>query len=252
MRAAELRGLCAAARNIVPYCRTYSVFSKFPYNPLRTVGHIRPTRIDLWTDPISPRRPRVSASLHAADTLWHACIDFLTYSDDHASRQSGLCPSGERSRSSTRGKYVDLPIISSSFEMATVVKGLYKALSIMLNNPLRTVGHIRPTRIDLWTDPISPRRPRVSASLHAADTLWHACIDFLTYSDDHASRQSGLCPSGERSRSSTRGKYVDLPIISSSFEMSTVVKGLNMTTAHKLQSKVQVIRNTAYHAQRAD
>ena len=32
------------------------------------------------------------------DTLWHACIDFLTYSDDHPSQQSGLCPSGERSQ----------------------------------------------------------------------------------------------------------------------------------------------------------
>ena len=124
------------------------------FNPLTTVGHIRPTRIDLRTDPISPLRPRVSASLHAADTLWHACIDFLAYSDDHASRQSGLCPSGERSRSTERGEYVDLPIISSSFEMATVVKGLYNALSIMLNNPLTTVGHIRPTRIDLRTDSI--------------------------------------------------------------------------------------------------
>ena len=31
---------------------------------------------------------------------------------------------GQRSRSSTRGKYADLPISSSSFEMATDVKGL--------------------------------------------------------------------------------------------------------------------------------
>ena len=32
-----------------------------------------------------------------------ACIDFFTYSDDHPCRQSGLCPSRERSRSSARG-----------------------------------------------------------------------------------------------------------------------------------------------------
>ena len=41
-------------------------------------------------------------ALHAADTLLHACIDFLTYSDDHPSRQSGLCPSGERLGSNRR------------------------------------------------------------------------------------------------------------------------------------------------------
>ena len=75
------------------------------------MGHGWPMRIDLWTDLI----------LHAADTLWHACIDFLTYSDDHLSRQSGLCPSGQRSWSSRRGYK---RIISSSFEMGTGVKGL--------------------------------------------------------------------------------------------------------------------------------
>ena len=37
---------------------------------------------------------------------------------------------------------------SSSFEMATDVKGLYNALSIMLNNPLTSKGRFRPTRID--------------------------------------------------------------------------------------------------------
>ena len=41
--------------------------------------------------------------MHATDTLWHACIDFLTYSDYHPSQQSGLCSSGERSWTNTRG-----------------------------------------------------------------------------------------------------------------------------------------------------
>ena len=81
-----------------------------------------------------------------SDTLWHACIDFLTCSDNHPCRQSGLCPSGERSRSSRRGKCEDLPIISSGFEIATVVEGLYNASSIMPDNPLTTVRHICPTR----------------------------------------------------------------------------------------------------------
>ena len=58
------------------------------------------------------------AGLHATDTPWHARINFLTYSDDHASQQSGLCPSRERSLSGGRGKYADLPNISNSFEMA--------------------------------------------------------------------------------------------------------------------------------------
>ena len=50
------------------------------------LGRRWPTRIDLWIDPISPRRRRFSAGLHATDTLRHAYIDFLTYSDDHPSR----------------------------------------------------------------------------------------------------------------------------------------------------------------------
>ena len=48
------------------------------------------TRIYLQTDLILQRRRHVSAGLHATDTLWHACIDFLTYSDDHPSQQSGV------------------------------------------------------------------------------------------------------------------------------------------------------------------
>ena len=55
-------------------------------NPLRPDGRRRPMRIDLRIDPIWPRRRRFSAGLHATDTLRHAYIDFLTYSDDHPSR----------------------------------------------------------------------------------------------------------------------------------------------------------------------
>ena len=53
----------------------------------------------------------------------------------------GLCPSGERSRSSRRGKYADIPITSSSFQMATDVRGLYNASSIMPTNPLTSNGN---------------------------------------------------------------------------------------------------------------
>ena len=35
-------------------------------------------------------------------TMWHSCIHFFMYSDNHPSRQSGSCLSRERSGSSTR------------------------------------------------------------------------------------------------------------------------------------------------------
>ena len=83
--------------------------------------------------------------------------------------------------------------------MVSVIRAMYEDVTIKVKlngreskafnvNPLTSMGRFRPTRIDLQTDPISPRRPAVSAGLHAADTLWHACIDFLTYSDDHPCR----------------------------------------------------------------
>ena len=74
-----------------------------------------------WPDQISPLCQCVSAGLHATDTLWHACINFLTYSDDHARQQSGLCPSGERSWTNT-------PISSSCFEIARASKGYHQAV----------------------------------------------------------------------------------------------------------------------------
>ena len=59
-------------------------------------------------------------------------------------------------------------------------KGLYNASSVMLNNLLTSKGRFRSTRIYLWTDSISPCHRLCSAGLHTTDTLWHACIDFLT------------------------------------------------------------------------
>ena len=168
------------------------------------MGRRWPTRIDLRIDPISPRRRRVSAGLHATDTLHHAYIDFLTYSDNHPSRQSGLCPSRERSRTSTKdinGLYRLFPAVS---EWLSSSKGYTMQFQWLCITLWRRLGRRWPTRIDLRIDLISPRRRRVSAGLHATDTLYHAYIDFLTYSDNHPSRQSGLCPSRERSRTSTK------------------------------------------------
>ena len=67
----------------------------------------------------------------------------------------------------------------SNSTYSNLTSGLLTLTSLTL---LRRTGTFLPTRLDLRTDPISPRRPAVSAGLHAADTLWHACIDFLTYS----------------------------------------------------------------------
>ena len=97
-------------------------FHCFHYNPLTPRGRIRPKKIHLGILLISPRRRRVRAGLHAADTLRHACIDFFTYLDDQGSRQSDLCPSRERRQTKT---YVGLPIISSGFETVAGVRGLY-------------------------------------------------------------------------------------------------------------------------------
>ena len=154
-------------------------------NPLRPVGRRWPTRIDLWIDPISPallgwpaRNRHTAACVHRFSHIlrWppEPVVWFMSELRAVANEHEGY----KRT----------LPIISSSFWMAVGLRGLYNAIFYSLYNPLRPVGRQWPTRIDLWIDPISPRRRRFSAGLHATDTLRHAYIDFLTYSDDHPSR----------------------------------------------------------------
>ena len=119
----------------------------------------------------------MSAGLHAADTLWHACIDFLTYSDDHPSWQSGLCPSGERSLSTRRGykwTYRSIPVVS---KLLPVLRGYINASSIILYNPLRPIG--------------SPGDPReltykLTRFRRIADACWSACTQ-QTHCGMHAS-----------------------------------------------------------------
>ena len=72
-------------------------------------------------------------------------------------------------RAETR-KYEDLPIISSSSEIAAVVRGLYNALSVMLNNPLTTIGSYTTHENSPGNSPDFVTPARVSAGLHAADT----------------------------------------------------------------------------------
>ena len=76
------------------------LFVKFSLTLLRTLGWIQPTRIHSGIPQILLHRWHVSTGRHAADTLWHTCIDIFAYSDDHPSWQSGLCPSREWSLSS--------------------------------------------------------------------------------------------------------------------------------------------------------
>ena len=53
-----------------------------------------------------------------------ACIDFFTYSDDHGSRQSGLCSESGAVASEQARTCVNLPIISSGFKTAAGIRGL--------------------------------------------------------------------------------------------------------------------------------
>ena len=79
---------------IIMYCRCYwwdilltsELLINWLLTPWGRLGRRWPTRIDLWIDPISPRRRHFSAGLRATHTLRHAYIDFLTYSGDHPCR----------------------------------------------------------------------------------------------------------------------------------------------------------------------
>ena len=96
------------------------------------------------------------------------------------------------------------------------LKILFLILSYILLTLSRPLGIILPKRIHPEIPPISPRRRRDWAGLHAADTVRHASIDFFTYLDDQGSRQSGLCPSRERSVPGRRGHmwgYRSLPAV---------------------------------------
>ena len=127
---------------------------------------------------------------------------------------------------SRQGKYADLPIISSSFEMATVLKGLYNASSIMPNNPLRPIGS--PVTHENW--PLN--WPDFAAS--PARLCWPArsrhtvaCMHRFSHILRRPCEPAVWFMSESRAvATSRRGKYADLPIISSSFEMAMVLKGL--------------------------
>ena len=76
------------------------VLAVYPLTTDRVAGDPRELSVELTK--LSPRRRRFSAGLNVTDTPRHTYIDFPTYSDDHPSRQSGSCPSRERSRTSTK------------------------------------------------------------------------------------------------------------------------------------------------------
>ena len=89
-------------------------------------------------------------------------------------------------------------------------------LCVYLNEPLKTDWVAGDSR-ELTYELTRFRRP---ADLHATITLWHACIDFLTY----PSRQTSLCPSRERSQRASED--ISGPFISSSFWMIVGLKVL--------------------------
>ena len=131
-------------------------------------------------------------------------------------------------RAETR-KYEDLPIISSSSEIAAVVRGLYNALSVMLNNPLTTIGSYTthensPGNSPDFVTPASrfgwPARSRHAvACMHRFSHILRAsCVPAVWIMPEWRAVD----------RAETR-KYEDLPIISSSSEIAAVVRGLRET-----------------------
>ena len=123
-------------------------------------------------------------------------------------------------------KYEDLPIISSSSEIAAVVRGLYNALSVMLNNPLTTIGSYTthensPGNSPDFVTPASrfgwPARSRHAvACMHRFSHILRAsCVPAVWIMPEWRAVD----------RAETR-KYEDLPIISSSSEIAAVVRGL--------------------------
>ena len=105
-----------------------------------------------------------------------------------------------------------------------VIQLLRRSCWITLSRPL---GIILPKRIHPGIPPISPRRRRDWAGLHAADTLRHACIDFF-----HIFGRPGEPAVWFMSESGAVGSwqartYVGLPITSSGFEAAAGVRGLN-------------------------
>ena len=126
-------------------------------------------------------------------------------------------------------KYEDLPIISSSSEIAAVVRGLYNALSVMLNNPLTTIGSYTthensPGNSPDFVTPASrfgwPARSRHAvACMHRFSHILRAsCVPAVWIMPEWRAVD----------RAETR-KYEDLPIISSSSEIAAVVRGLILT-----------------------
>ena len=106
-----------------------------------------------------------------------------------------------------------------------------------------------PTRIDLWTDPISPHRRPASAGLHAADTL--ACMHRFSHMLRWPPKPAVCFMSAWRVVEIKQARtYADLPIISSSFEMALDVKRVNQSVGQSvLMFKISFIlecSTTAY------
>ena len=94
-------------------------------NPLTPIGSNSTQENSPRNSPNFAASPARRAGLHAADTLRHACIDFF-----HTLGRPGKPAVWFMSESGAVGSwqartYVGLPIISSGFETAAGVRGLY-------------------------------------------------------------------------------------------------------------------------------
>ena len=143
--------------------------------------------------------------------------------------------------------YEDLPIISSSFELAAVVKGLYSTSSIVLNNPLTTIGSY--TTHENWPTncPDSAALPAFLGSpAHSRHTVacMHRHSHILSVSPVPVVWIMSEWRAVDRAGTST---YEDLPIISSSFELAAVVKGLYSTSSIVLNNPLTTIGSYTTH-----
>ena len=120
-----------------------------------------------------------------------------------------------------------IPIISSSFRMAVVLKGLYNAIFYSLYNPLRTIGS--PVTHENW--PMNWPNFAASPALlgwPARNRHTAACIHRFSHLPRTPPVPVVWIMSESRAVANVHeGHKRTIPIISSSFRMAVVLKGLN-------------------------
>ena len=175
---------------------------------LRPLGRIRPKRIHLGIPLISPRRGAFELAC-IQQTVTHCGMHASIFSHTWTTRGAGsLVYVRVGSGRFLAGE--DICGATDHFQRFWNDCGRKRVIQLLrrpvLNNPLTPIGSNS-------TQENSPRNSLDFAAIAGAfelacmqhDTLRHACIDFFTYLNDQGSRQSGLCPSRERSVPGRRG-----------------------------------------------